>query len=178
MDFTHPQARSYLQELFSATSGNPDTEASMYDIGSVIGLERSDAGALAEELIVEGLLELRNLSGGVSITRDGIRAIDMQVAGAAGGDVLHLGSDPVLSGEGRVAVEQVVSEIQKEIPTLQTGYEGLEQLVIDIKTLQVQLLSPRPGTEIIREILHSISGALENGGGEEIGGKIKQMISG
>ena len=175
MDFDSPQAESYLRALYSATDGNVETVVSMYDIGIPLGLERAEAGALAEELMVEGLVELRNLSGGISITAQALKALDIQVATPAGNEKV-LGEDIFLSAEAREAVEEMAEFARAETASLRGDYGHLEELVIDLKSLEVQLLSPRPKTAILREILRSVTASLADGGNNSAAERIERFI--
>jgi hypothetical protein len=175
MEFENPKSRSYLIELYNVTGADLDGEASMYEVGASLGLEKSEAGMLAEELMVEGLVELKSLAGGIRITAEGLRLLDVQSPESAEA-VMHLSDDLVLGEQGRITVESVIDEIKAEISREQNSYTTLEEIVIDIKTLEVQLLSPIPKTAIIREVLRSISAALSSGGSSALGAKVREMI--
>ena len=177
MEFDNPQARSYLSELYQVTGASLDLVVSMYEVGAALGLEKNDAGRLAEELIVEGWVELKTLSGGIGITAEGLRALDVKSLEPSAA-VQKLGDDPVLGEQERTAVASVLDEIREELAKEVQDYALLEEIVIDIKTIQVQLLSLRPKTAIIKEILRSISSALSRGRSSETGARIDEMIRG
>ena len=65
------QLKSYLTELHSMTDGDTAVQVSMYEVGELLGLDRAEAAAVAEDLIIEGYAELVSLSGGISITTAG-----------------------------------------------------------------------------------------------------------
>lgn len=175
MEFNNPQARSYLFELFNITGTNLDIEISMYDVGAALGLEKPEAGQLAEELIIAGWVELRNLSGGISINAEGLRALDIQQTENVEAP-MKLTVDPVLGEQARAVLESVIGEIRSEVSTKEKKYQQLEEIIFDIKTLQVQLLSPNPKTAIVREVLRSISSALSSDSSSELGVKLGEMI--
>jgi hypothetical protein len=52
----------------------------------------------------------------------------------------------------------------------------MAQVVIDMKTIKVQLLSPKPKTAVIKECLISMSNVLESAGVLECVDLIKGMI--
>lgn len=175
MEIENIEARKYLIELHEMTGGDETAQVSMYDVGAALGLDRSAAGALAEDLIVEGLVELRNLAGGISITQEGLELLN---AGdnRSGGETPLLGNSPSLGDDKKEAVGLIVEELQSELSSKQLPYEIIEKIVIDIKTLQVQLLSPSPTTAIVREILRSLAQSANDGGLQKSAGKINTMI--
>ena len=72
MDANSPEAQNYLLELYQMTTGDINAQVSMYDVGAAIGLEKNDAGKLAEDLIGDGLVAVKTLSGGIGITDLGV----------------------------------------------------------------------------------------------------------
>ncbi len=72
----NPEEQAYLNQLYTMTQGDPGVQVSMYDIGAALGVEKSEAGALAESLIIQDLAELKTLSGGIAITGNGLKALD------------------------------------------------------------------------------------------------------
>lgn len=166
----------YLVALFEGTQGDTTPQISMYEVGSAIGLEKTEAGKVAEELISQGLAEIRTLSGGIGITADGVAAAR---AAGAGGDVAPaiqaLGPGPVLTQTDRQTVAAALDAVRKEIAALSQPFEKLETLVLDIKTADVQLLSPQPKTAVIREVLRALQNELETMGRGELAGRLKQV---
>lgn len=75
--------------------------------------------------------------------------------------VLRLSAERFLNKEDRYNIEALLTEIKSAITTAGQPYGRLEELVIDIKTLEVQLLSPRPCTAIIRETFSAVIERLE-----------------
>ncbi len=164
MDISNPEARDFLVELYNQTEGNEELQVSMHDVGATLGMDKNEAGALAEELIVEGLVELRTLAGGVSVTPQGLGML--QEAGyisitAQVKDSCQLSGALVLSEGDRQAVEQLVGKIKDALSGTTAAYQTLEEIVVDIKTVEVHLLSPQPKTAIVREILRSLHGSLK-----------------
>ena len=94
MDNDNLEAKRYLTELCTKTQGDIGAQVSMYNVGAAIGLEKTEAGMVAEALIVEGLAELRSLSGGIGITAQGVAMIQ----GAGGGPVCKSGGFQLGSG--------------------------------------------------------------------------------
>lgn len=176
MSIENVQMTTFLQQLYELSNGDFETEVSMYDIGSALGLEKNESGAIAEDLLVEGYAELKNLAGGISITSAGLQALNIKIpiAGADSGGV-QLGNTVILDGQIIEVVVQLLVEIKSSISERNSTYANLEEVVIDIKTMEVQLLSPKPKTAVIREVLRSLSSspALQDNG--DITTKIRTM---
>ena len=164
MSFDETMMQNFLEQLCQMSNGDVSKEVSMYEIGGAMGLDRPESGALAEELIIDGYAELKNLSGGISITTAGLRLLNLDTGGA--GEVpdegqFVLGDGEVLSPELVEAVEGMVEEIGRVVGESSFSYSQVDELVIDLKTLKVQLLSSRPKTAIVREIFRSMVKPLE-----------------
>ena len=90
------KCRHFLGELFDQTKGDSQVQISMYDIGTTMGMDKNTAKQVAEELIGLGMVEIRTLSGGISITEAGIEEVrkfkNDEVSSDAGGPIL--GNDP------------------------------------------------------------------------------------
>ena len=180
MSFDEIQIQNFMEQLAQMSGGDVSKEVSMYEIGSSMGLDRSEAGALAEELIIDGYAELKNLTGGISITAAGLRLLNLDTEGPGedqGEGRFVLGDTEALTPEGIEAVEGLAEEIRKVIGEGGFGYSPVEEMIIDLKTLQVQLLSCRPKTDVVRVILACLARPL---GGkpetERLSSTIKQMI--
>ncbi len=178
MDLNSPDVKSYLLELYELTEGDTARQASMFDVGERIGLDKDPAGSLAENLIVHGWLELVSLSGGISITTEGVE--QLQLSGCIAGSVtssLKLGTGPVVDSNGRHAIEMIVGEIKESLVSYAPTYDQLEEIVIDLKTVEVYMLSPKPKTEVLRGLLRSLQASLTALNHENLAGKIGTMIS-
>lgn len=178
MNGTSTRDQDYLEDLYRMTTGDTNTQVSMYDVGAGIGLEKSEAGKVAEDLIGEGLVEVKTLSGGIGITALGIEKMQADgLAAPAGTAGLSLGDGPVIDESGREAVAAMVREIQDRISADSAAYEKIEEMVIDLKTLEIQLLSPRPKTDILRGVLRSLQSAIQSTGGSGLSENIGKMIA-
>ena len=163
MEFSTPEARTFLFELCTMAAGDTSTRISMYEVGTAVGLTRPEAEAIVQELAVESQVELMSLSGAISITQAGLAALEM-AAPVAAGDAVVLGGDIVLQQEVRRVVEKLCSEIKAALPGKIHEYPLLEEIVIDLKTIEVQLLSPRPKTEVIRSQLLCLAASCRSAG--------------
>jgi hypothetical protein len=170
---------AFLEELFRRTNGAPQTTVSMFEVGAVLGLEKGAAGKLAEEVIASGWAEVKTLSGGIGITADGIAAAQAAGGVPAGAATTEGGLDkgPVLGQPGRLLVEKLLTAIKIGLSGSQTDYARLEELVIDIKTIEVQLLSPRPKTALLRAALASLQAGLNAAGASELSARVSRFIA-
>lgn len=170
-------ARNYMAQLFQMTDGDVSAQVSMYDVGAAMGLDKAEAGRLAEELIGDGFVEVKTLSGGIGITVQGIEEARAAGTGGETNADLDMGKGPVLETKGREALTAVMTQIQSHIANHPGPYERLETMVIDLKTLEVQMLSPAPKTDVLREVLRSLHAALTADGSSGLSDKIAKMIA-
>ncbi len=159
MSQLNPQEQSYLDELYRTTSGDPAMQVSMHDVGAAIGLDKEAAGKLAEELIALGHVEIRTLSGGIGITDQGIGAVTVN-DGAGDANSWRLGDAVTVDEQDRSSIEAALAAIKTAVASDSAAYPQMESLVIDIKTIEVQMLSPQPRTAVIREVFRSLQETL------------------
>lgn len=159
---SQPISRSLLRELYQHTQGDLQQTVSMYDLGASLGLAKAAAGAAAEELMVEGLVELRTLAGGISITAEGLAALGIARPedDARESPGRRLGAGPLLDNGDREVLTQLLAVLRRA-PVRGTSLGQLEEMLVDLKTLEVQLLSPAAKTAIVREVLRSLHAAFE-----------------
>jgi len=161
MDIDDHSLKSYLEELYRRTDGNTEAQVSMYDLGAAIGLDKTEAGSVAEQLMVQGQAELRTLAGGISITPEGLTSLGIAVPAAAMvKSGFSLGKGPVADENDRRTIHQLTQEIKDALVGLSVEYELLEEIILDLKTIDVQLLSPKPKIAVLREIMRSLHNAL------------------
>ena len=172
-----PTTEQYVIELYKAVEGDMGKAVSMFDVGATLGLDKQQAGKLAEEVIAEGWAEIKSLSGGINITSEGIQAAGQQSFGAANQTGRSLGPGPVVDDADKDIIEQGLEWVRKCVPDLSLELSVMGELVIDIKTIQVQLLSPKPKTAVIKEALRSLHQVLESAGEKNTAARIVAMIS-
>ena len=173
----HPESRAYLHKLYTLTQGDVQKTASMYDIGESLGLDRTDSGAMAESLFLQELAELKTLSGGIGITLQGLAALDIDIPLSKDAEGYQLTSDRILNAQGKEAVETLIQEIKVGVPQLDMTYDKLEEMVIDIKTIETQMLSPNPKTGVIRQIFLSLQSNLTENTPETLSQKLNTLVS-
>ncbi len=164
MAVDNAQERAFLYQLYTRTGADTDTTASMYEVGDAMGLDKDESGTLAQSLFMQGAAELKTLSGGMAITLEGLKELDITPAPPANEETVSLGTGPVLETANREVVETVTNRIKKILPGSAQDYADLEALIIDLKTLEVQMLSPTPKTGILKEIFKSIHRNLASSG--------------
>jgi hypothetical protein len=176
MELDNMEARSFLFEIYTMTNGDTEAQVSMYDAGKTLGLEEAEAGKIAEDLFIQGFAELKTLSGGIGITLQGLKALDIKISLQHDAS-LSLGESIILEDQGKKAVEKIVQDIKDCITQTKTPYKQLEEIVMDIKTIEIQMLSPNPKTGIIREVLRSLHKNLSGSGQDDLAAKIDIMIN-
>ncbi len=160
MDIDDLNLKSYLEELYRQTAGNTEAQVSMYDLGAAIGLDKTEAGSVAEQLMVQGQAELRTLAGGISITPEGLALLGIAVPAAAMAESgFSLGKGPVADENDRRTIHLLTQEIKDALAGLSVEYELLEEIILDLKTIDVQLLSPKPKIAVFREVMRSLHSA-------------------
>lgn len=159
MSLSPSQSTAYLAELYRVTDGDPSAQASMYDIGAAIGLDKAGSGKLAEELIASGDVEIRTLSGGIGITAQGVQSAAAE-AGPSQSTQRQLGNAKVLDEGDHTTVQSVLADVKRAMGNTAAAYDHLEALVIDIKTIEIQLMAPQPKTAVVREVFRSLHDTL------------------
>lgn len=156
LNVINPTNRQFLEALYAQTGDDTDTHFSMYDLGAVIGLDREESRVVAEELMAEGLLEIRTLSGGVALSQDGqaLFSVKADESGEAGAD--RLGQNSPMDERQRALVEQLLTTLKAEVGAQSLVYEALAEMIADVRTIEAQLTSPRAKTAVVRTCLEGL----------------------
>ena len=170
--------QQFLIQLFEQTGGDSSAQVSMYDIGEGLGLDRDTSSRVTETLIGLQLVEIRTLSGGIGISTEGADEVSRLTGGVppAGSSPGKLTDEPVMDPISCRGVEQAAGELKSQAGNLGLDFDGLSELMADLKTIDAQLGSSRPKTAIIRECLRSLKEALEGSVENEILLKIKRLL--
>lgn len=177
MEIDSPESNAFLFELYTQTRGDVDAQTSMTDVGNALGLDKAAAGALAEALFIQEFAELKTLSGGIGITRKGLDLLQVKLPPKAGAPFDGLGTGPVLESQGQASVERIVHEIKTGLYQASPAYEQVEEMMMDIKTIETQMLSPRPKVGIIREGLQSLNGCIKKTGPKALTRQLENLIN-
>ncbi|MGW8195715.1 MAG: hypothetical protein ACWGOX_15775 [Desulforhopalus sp.] len=178
MDSEDLTVKNFLDELYRLTGGDPEQQVSMYDVGASIGLDRTEGKNLAEHLMVQGLVDLKTLAGGIGITAEGMTSLGYSAAASAGGnDEVRLEMARIASDADRQVVQLLTDEIKAQISGGQIDYTLLEEIIIDLKTIEVQLLSPQPKSKILAEVFCSLQTALATAQMDELSAKLATAVN-
>jgi hypothetical protein len=155
--------QQFMIQLFEQTRDDPSLQVSMYDIGSLLGMERDAASRVAEELIGLQMVEIKTLAGGIGISAAGSEMVQGLIGPLAAGigESTGLGDEPLLNSASRQALEQIVADIKDQAGTLGLDFDALTELMADLKSIDAQLGSSRPKTAVFRECLRSVAGVLQ-----------------
>lgn len=155
-------SRDLFMELHRFTDGKAEAQASMYTLGETIGLDRDTSAAAAEDLMAQGLVEIRTLSGAIGMSDQGASLMtDGNTAGS--GDAQRLGTTSPLDTSQCALVEQVLTRLKFDLGQSGLAFEALSEIIADIRTIEAQLASPKPKTQIVRECFASLlNSAREN----------------
>ena len=171
-------SQQFLLTLFEQTNGDTSVQVSMYDVGNLLGMDRDAASAVAQELMGRQLAEIRTLSGGIGISADGAaRVHDIRGPASSGSsESANLGNGPVLTSGGQQSIDQIVMELKNQAGSLGLNYDALGELMADLKTMEAQLDSPKPKTEIMRECLRSILGVVKQTQDRQLTDRIQRLV--
>jgi hypothetical protein len=146
-------ARELFQALNRSTGGDTAAKVSMYAIGETIGLDRETSARAAEDLIAQGLAEIRTLSGDIGLSEQGA---DL-VAETGGRETRRgLGTESPLTSWQRDLVEQSLTHLKAQLGGRGLSFEVLSEMTADIRTVEAQLTSPKAKTAIVRECVASL----------------------
>ena len=171
-------SQQFLITLFEQTKGDISVQVSMYDVGDLLGMDRDSASAAAQGLMGRQLAEIRTLSGGIGISADGAAVVQDIMGPMATGrsESANLGDGPLLTSGGQQAVDQIVTELKVQTGSLGLDYDTLGELMADIKTIEAQLDSSKPKTEIIRECLRSILDVVKRTQDRKIADRVQRLV--
>ncbi|MEJ2219236.1 MAG: hypothetical protein P8X80_00310, partial [Desulfobacterales bacterium] len=93
-----------------------------------------------------------------------------------GGSPGKLTDQPVMDPASTEGLEHATGELKSQTGNLGLDFDGLSELMADLKTIDAQLGSSRPKTAIIRECLRSIKEVLEGGGNNDGLVKIRALL--
>ena len=172
--------RQFLTELYTQTDGNASIQVSMFDIGEHMGLDRDRASRTAESLIGSGFVTVKTLSGGIGITDDGVAEalrLGCGTGAPAGDGPAGIGDGPLLGETVCRRIEQIVAVLKTQAGERSWCFESLTELMADLKTIDAQMISPRPKTAIVRECFRSIQSILKStGGADDIAVRVDRLL--
>ena len=176
MSYTEESMKYFLEELNRQSMGDLQYQVSMYEVGATIGLAKGEAGSLAEELMVAGLVELRTLSGGISITHEGLATLGITPPTIDTDATQRFSPGPVANKADCQLLNHLIDTMKSSISGVKMEYQHLEEIVIDLKTIEVQMLSPSPKIAVFRELLRSLHSAFQALDHKALADKCKALI--
>jgi len=170
--------KNFLLQIYHSTKGDTSVQVSMYDIGAALELDRDASSKLAEELMGWELVEIRTLSGGIGICVSAVKEIEETgIAESQAQETIgSLGNEPIIDQDAHLEVERISAEIKEQAGSLGLKFDLLSELMADLKTIDVQLDSPRPKTAIIRECLKSLKNVLEAAGADKCLARVNALL--
>lgn len=168
----------FLMSLFEMTQGDGDIQVSMHDVGNSIGLDKGEATQAAEWVMGAGWAELKTLSGGIGISVAGVeKAVSLGAKLPQGSEaIVRLGGGPIIDDGVRNVLESLIASLKLEVVQKNLDFDTTAEVVADIRTLDLQLSSPRPKTTIIRAGLESIKAIMQKGDASKLISLIDQLI--
>jgi hypothetical protein len=168
---------TYLKAMVDHCQADPGKQASMYTVGEAVGLDRDTASRVCQELIAFGLVEIRTLSGGVGLTTAGLEFSDQAGDGSPGhvAGVNPLKKGPILNDDDRQSVTAVLDDLKQGAGQWRLTYDQMAEFVADVKTIETQLLSPKPKTAVVKAVCGSIEALLRKVGDSTATAKVHTL---
>ena len=151
-----PPSRQFLETLSAQTGDDADAHVSMYDVGSAMGLDREQSSATAEDLMAAGLVEIRTLSGGIALSEEGRAFFSQDAAGQTASADDRLGDNSPMDARQCELVEKILTSLKADMGEQNCAYETLTEMIADVRTIEAQLISPRPKTAVVRACLEGL----------------------
>ncbi len=151
-----PSSRQFLETLYTQTGDDADAQISMYDVGAVMGLDRQESTTTAEDLMAAGLLEIRTLSGGVALSDAGRAVVHQDAADQTPSENERLGQNSPMDARQCELVENLLTLLKADVGEQNHTYETLSEMIADVRTIEAQLISPRPKTAVVRACLEGL----------------------
>lgn len=151
----------FLKALCEQTDGDPQRQVSMYKVGEDLGLDRETASRVAQDLMAEGQVAVKTLSGEIGITEEGVALV-----GGPGPQVGPEGlpvKGPLLARHCQ-AVESALAAVKAVIGTKGLNFDDLAQAMADIRTIEAQMAAPKPNSVVIRACLEALAEPLAKSG--------------
>lgn len=173
MEIGQPEIESFLFELYTQTGGDTEAQVSMHDIAAKLGIDQDQVATLAESLYIQGYAEMKTLSGGMGITARGMKLLNIKPPGSAQ-NVYNLPHLENLGEEDKKAIEKVLENLKDSTNLMKAQFSFWEQFVLDVKSIELQLMAPLPRTEVLRQLFISIKNNLPS----QINDQTSQLIEG
>jgi hypothetical protein len=189
----------FLHTLYRMTQGSQREIVDVWGLGKDLGLSEDDTCRVADCLNREGLLQYQAMGGGISITHDGVSAVERAMSEP---DVPTRNFPPVRAilvdrmiesqvrqeapqsgptvrrvGPELDALVGLVSDLRSGLPEMQMTDQTRAEAEADLKSLEAQLGSPHPKVGIIRECLDSLRAIIGDAANNTIESVLLRKIS-
>lgn len=179
------QRLQFLLELYKLTDGNTTSMVSMWDIGKTLGFDRDTTIKVVQYLQGEGLLDYKALGGIIGITHRGVMEVEesmknkekptehfpplINIISAQNIIMTHstvqqghsLTQYTTIDETNKKNLNDIVKELKELVGKSKIDSEKEAELAADTKTIETQLLSPKPKTRIIVDALASVKNVVQ-----------------
>ena len=137
-----------LAVIYRRIEGFCGRSTSMWEVGEEMGLDRAQAEMLAMGLVNDGLVEIKSLSGGLTLTEAGLGL----AAGVSGG-----------GAQTETGLSDFADQALSALPQLNLDVPTRADLEIDLTILKAQAERSRPVAPVVAATLEEIRSALATG---------------
>ena len=133
----------------------------MHDVGAEMGLTREESNQTAQELMADGLVDVRTLAGAIGITADGLALLETAIDSAPS-DAVTLGTDGIVSPVAKDELQKIVMQTRTALENWDMATDDQAELLADLETIDAQMVSPKPKNTILRAAVESLHTLLIN----------------
>lgn len=174
----------FVHQLYEISGGNRYKRVLMWNIGEKLGFSHEETENIGHYLNEEGLIEYVLTGPQIAITHDGVVEVEKALSSPEEPtehfvpivniiNVQHMEGSQIQQGTvnstqtGNFTVEfqenlsGFITLLREKLPELKVQEEDKSELEADIATVELQLSSSRPKSNIIKECLSSIKRVLE-----------------
>lgn len=133
----------------------------MYDVGAAMDLGRKESDQAAQQLMADGLVEVRTLAGAMGITTEGLALLETAMD-AEPADEVTLGVDGIISPAAKDELQKITAQVRTALESWDLTADSRAELSVDLETINTQIASPKPKNAILRAIVESLHTLLIN----------------
>lgn len=189
-----------LHALYDITDGNLHKWLPLFDVGGHIGLSREETLLAGDYLKGEGLLEYRATGPTVGLTHHGVKEVEdalehpdrptqhflplnvINVGTMIGSSILQAGNHSsqaaTVTDYNATDLRHMMTAIRAAVADPKVPKETKAEVLADVGTIEHQLDSPKPKSNIINEAIKSIRNVLEGISAGIIANGIFERLSG
>lgn len=142
---TDELAGRMLAAIYKETKGDISRTAGMWAIGQSLGLDRGRTENVAMSLVGEGLVEIKSLSGGLTLTEAGLSRTHGSSAETGSPDLGDL-----------------LARLETTLDSLGLKARARRDLEADLATLRAQMGRSEPLAPVVEAALRAVKQALES----------------